>query len=91
LDFDERTAWEIENKGWCGLVEIHLHDGEVAPISFWDDVRLLQEIAAQFAKGESFFAEPNMIVLPKLTGSNMRAALTALHAEGYFKRTKPAI
>ncbi|MET7339616.1 hypothetical protein [Nonomuraea sp. NPDC005650] len=48
---------------------------------FYDPVRLGQEIADTFARGEAYFREPNLIVVQATTRDHMQAAVEGLSDE----------
>ena len=87
-DFDERTEWEIQQKGWFERAVARLPDGSTVPICFWDPVRLTQDLEADLKSGRSCIAEPGMIVIPEVTVKNMQAAVEELYNAGYFDRLK---
>ncbi len=84
LEWDDATAFEIQNKGWYEQAQLRLDDGTLKPLSFWDSVRLAQELKEHFASGRRFFAEQNLIVLPLLTEVAIRDAVEELLAKGFF-------
>jgi hypothetical protein len=85
-NFDERTAWEVELKGWFEGALVTLPSGHKIPLSFWDPARLNQEVQADFELGKICFSEPALIVVPKVTRENMERAAQQLFDEGYFER-----
>lgn len=85
-DFDERTANEVELKGWFEAVAVKLPNGLEIPLSFRDPVRLAQDLEDEMAEGRSCVAEPALIVVPKITRANMTAAVDQLYQEGFFDR-----
>jgi len=89
-EFDERVAWEIELKGWFEHAVVHLPEGGIVHISFWDPVRLAQDLETDLQAGKRCLAEPGMIVIPKLTVENMKAAVEELYHSGYFDRLRSA-
>jgi hypothetical protein len=84
FDFDDSVAFEIEQKGWLEQVRCKLPDGREVPICFYDPVRLSQELEAEVALGKSFFAEPGLIVITRITIQHMQQAINELYAKGYF-------
>jgi hypothetical protein len=85
FEFDDRAAWEIEQKGWLEAVKVRLPDGKQIPICFYDPVRLSQELKAEITLGKSYLAEPGLIVPPKLTRDLMDSAVRELCSRGYFE------
>lgn len=90
-DFDERTEWEIQQKGWFEQAVARLPDGSTVPVCFWDPVRLTQDLEADLKSGRSCIAEPGMIVIPEVTVKNMQAAVEELYNAGYFDRLKSLV
>jgi hypothetical protein len=82
LDWDAATAFDVQNKGWYDQAELQMDDGRIVPLSFWDPVRLSQEIKADFESGKRFFTEQNLIVLPMLTEESIRNAVSELLRTG---------
>jgi len=85
-DFDDRTAWEVEQKGWFECAVVSLPEGTQVLLSFWDPVRLSQELKKSVTLGKSCLAEPAMIVVPRVTREFMERAVEELFKEGYFER-----
>ena len=84
LDWDEQTAWEIERKGWYEQAALQLDDGRLIPLSFYDPVRLRQELEADFSRGKRFFAEKNLVIVPQLTEESIVHAVEELITKGFF-------
>jgi hypothetical protein len=61
-----------------------LGDGRLLPLGFWNPVRLSQELTEHFASGRTYFAEPNLIVLPEVTEAAIRQAVESLVEKGFF-------
>jgi hypothetical protein len=85
-EFDERTAWEVEQKGWFEGAVVVLPNGLRIPISFWDPVRLSQDLESGLKLGEVCIAEPALVVVPKVTYDYMQAAVRQLFEKKYFER-----
>jgi hypothetical protein len=83
-DIDERTEWEIQQKGWFEQALVHLPDGSNVPVCFWDPVRLSQDLETELKSGRTCISEPGMIVIPHVTVENMKAAVEELYRRGYF-------
>lgn len=86
VDFDARTAFEAEQKGWFEAVAVQLPNGLEIPVSFRDPVRLAQDLEAEVTAGRCCVAEPALIVVPTITRANMTAAVEQLYREGFFDR-----
>jgi hypothetical protein len=82
--FDERAAFETESRGYFSAASAAVN-GRLFPLSFYDPVRLAQDLESSAANGEPFVAEQNMIVLQAVTRENMERAVRALANRGYFK------
>lgn len=89
-EFDERTAFEVEQKGWCGIAAVRLPNGTETDVFFYDPVRLAQDLEADSKLGRAFVAERNMIVVPRVTLRFMEMAAVKLFGEGYFDRLLPS-
>ena len=71
-ELDERSEWEIEQKGYFEHAVVHLTDGSAFPVSFWDPVRLSQDLETDLGLGRKCIAEIGMIVIPQVTVKNMK-------------------
>jgi hypothetical protein len=85
---DERTEWEIQQKGWFEQALVQLPDGSIVPVCFWDPVRLSQDLETDLKLGGVCISEPGMIVIPQVTVGNMKAAVEELYRKGYFHRLR---
>ena len=74
--FDEDAA-TVEAKGWFAGATLTLSDGRSYSLSFYDPVRLSQEIADELDR-TGFFAEPNLIVVKTVTREQIEQAVTQL-------------
>jgi hypothetical protein len=83
-DFDERAAFEIEQKGWCGIALVKLPGGARIKLFFYDPVRLAQDLENGLTRGAVCIAEPCMIVVPRVTREYMEKAVNQLFENGYF-------
>jgi hypothetical protein len=79
IDFhDYASEWEA--KGWFSGATLVLSEKRYK-LSFYDPVRLNQEIAAELQK-QAVFAEPNLLVIPSVTRSNIEKAVDYLVESG---------
>jgi len=85
----EHLAFEIEQKGWCAIAIAELPDGKRVKLFFYDPVRLTQDLETDSATGETFIAEPGLIVIPKVTREYMENAVKRLYRKGYFNSLVP--
>lgn len=84
LDWDEGTAFDVQNKGWYEMACLKMDDGKSIPLSIWDPVRLTQEVQSDLASGRSFFAEKYLIILPRITEAAIRQTVNQLMHTGFF-------
>lgn len=87
-DLDERSEWEIQQKGWFEQAIVHLPNGSNVPVCFWDPGRLSQDLETDLKLGRTCVAEPGMIIIPAVTVDNMKAAVEELYHRGYFDTLK---
>jgi hypothetical protein len=78
-DFDE-YGWEVEAKGWFSEARMTV-SGKHYRLTFYDPVRLAQEIQGDLQEGNVFF-EANLVVVPAVTKSNMERAAALLVQSG---------
>ncbi|MDO5079765.1 hypothetical protein [Buchananella hordeovulneris] len=72
-------AWEIEAKGVCWEVSVRVGDRLVA-VTFYDPVRLAQDIAAEL-RGGAYPELRRVLVVPRVTAEQMRAAIARVPRE----------
>ncbi len=82
--FDERTAYEAENRGYWGHSFVEFYDGRTQPVVFYDLIRLAQDLEEETNQGRPFVAEQNMIIVQSVTLSNMTIAIEQLVENGFF-------
>jgi len=87
--FDARTAHETPSRGYLSNVVVQTDDGTCYELFFIDPVRLQQELAENVQSGDAYFAEPNLIVLPRVDPESIRVAVAGLQKDGYFEHAKP--
>ena len=76
-DLDEEAAAIIETKGWLGEVTVAASGARSFSLSFYDPVRLGQEIVDELDRS-GFFSEPNLIVVPSVTRTHIEEAVRRL-------------
>ena len=74
-DFDS-YAWEVESKG-CFFEAILFVNNQTYQISFYDPIRLIQEIKDDIDCTGVFF-ERNLVVVRSVTRTNMQEAVDML-------------
>lgn len=82
--FDEREAFEAKSRGYLSHVTVLLTDQRWYSVVFYDCARLEQDLDYEVSSGRMCVADVGMIVLPEITGTNMRMAVSRLAKEGYF-------
>ncbi|WP_394823273.1 hypothetical protein [Pendulispora albinea] len=82
--FDDRDEYETPLRGYRSHVWVELIDGSKHRVTFFDTIRLQQELQQEMANGRGFFAEPGLIVLNEVTREAMEAAARTLANEGFF-------
>jgi hypothetical protein len=87
--YDARMAHETPSRGYLSNVIVQIDSGKCYELFFVDPVRLQQELAENAESGDAYFAEPNLIVLPRVTTDTIRSAVASLQKDGYFERVKP--
>jgi hypothetical protein len=85
-DFDERTEFEVEQKGFFEHAVACLPDGRRISVCFSDPSRLAQDLETEQELGRISIGEPGLIVIPKVTVANMMKAIEELYQNGYFDR-----
>ncbi|MGL6095067.1 MAG: hypothetical protein ACRC7O_04605 [Fimbriiglobus sp.] len=87
--YDDRAEWEAESKGWLPGVEVEFLSGARYPITFYDPVRLSQDLEHTSEEGGSVIAETGMAVIPAVTRVGIVKAVETLVAQGFFDHLRP--
>jgi hypothetical protein len=87
-DYDAQSEFETPMRGYLSDVEVEL-DGSRYRLFFIDPVRLEQELKSNVDSVRSYFAEPNLIVLPQVTTEAIKKAVEGLARDGFFQSLKP--
>ena len=85
--FGERDIDEMPLKGWFSI-DVVLEDGNEYTITFFDPIRLGQELAACVKSGQPCFAEENLIVVPEVTFEAVQRSIEYLWESGFFSTLK---
>jgi hypothetical protein len=88
-EFDERTAFEVEEKSFFDHAVVTLADGSSYGLHFYDPFRLEYEIETEQKHGGFCVAEPGLVVIPRVTRRNMEEAVRQLAKQGYFSSLFP--
>jgi len=78
-DFDG-YEWEVKAKGFFSEARLSV-SGKRYRLTFYDPIRLSQEIEGELQRGELFF-EPNLLIVNSVTRSGMERAVEALIKSG---------
>lgn len=89
VDFDEREAFETESRGVYDHAVIEFSSGRKYSVSFYDPIRLSQDLESASRSGQPCLAEVGLIVLPAVTQVNMEKAVKYLAETGYFDKFVP--
>jgi hypothetical protein len=87
--FDERAAFEVEQKGWYDGAIAKLSDGRRFALSFIDPARLAEDIRFDFTRGQKCVVFRHLVVIPSVTLTQMETAVHYLYDTGEFERMVP--
>ena len=76
-DWDDYWSAYAEPKGWYRGAHVRA-GGRSYRLTFYDPARLAQEIADALASGAPFVAEPNTVVIQRVTKEDMILAIESL-------------
>jgi hypothetical protein len=88
---DGYLGHEIASKGWYGGAVAELPGGKFYPLTFYDPVRLAQEVESEQKRGNPCAAEPALVVVPQVSETAMRASVEHLYAQGWFEHLAPSL
>jgi hypothetical protein len=88
-EFTEQDAYEAQGRGYLSHVLVELDSGRLYPVSFYDPMRLGQDLEQLAGLGRPFLAEPGMIVVPEITPESMKTAVERLAGDGFFDHLSP--
>ncbi len=83
IEWDSYSEYEIECKGWLPGVELMLND-QIYQLTFYDPVRLAQDLADDIQSGKIAIVEKGLMVIPSITKENIIRAINQAVEEGYF-------
>jgi hypothetical protein len=84
-DFDE--LWDVPAKGWFPAELVY--SGRTYPVTFYDPVRLAQEITDELERSGIFFEE-NLIVVRTVNRQLLEDAVRKLFETGQIHRLIPS-
>jgi hypothetical protein len=87
--FTERDAYEAAARGYLSHVVVALESKLLYPITFYDPIRLKQDLDDMAANGVGFIAEPGIIILQEITIEMMESSVQVLSKQGYFDHFLP--
>ncbi len=80
-DFDEHD-WQItESKGHLDDADVELADGRIVPVTFYEPVRLAQDIATELSLGSTSVSWKRLIIVAKVTPTALQSAVDAAPPE----------
>lgn len=84
-----REEDEARRRGYRGDVRVELSDGRRFALVIYNPTRLAQDVERLAQAERSYFAEPNMIIVPEVTTERITAAVRALASGHHFDRIFP--
>jgi hypothetical protein len=84
IEWDERDTYERPMKGWLDHVIVETDDGRAFDLSFYDPIRLAQELKEDVARGRAGITDKGLMVIPEVTKATIEKAIRQAEAEGYF-------
>jgi hypothetical protein len=88
-DFDERAEFEMTSKGYLSGGSVELQDGRRYPVTFYDPMRLAQDVEASGSYGIPMLAEPGLVVIPEVTREAIERTIPELIELRFFDHLKP--
>jgi hypothetical protein len=85
IEWDERDRFERPMKGWLDHVIVETEDGRTFDLSFYDPVRLTQDLDEEVKRGREGITKKGLMVVPEVTRENIENAIRQAEADGYFK------
>jgi hypothetical protein len=84
IEWDVQDKMERPAKGWLSNVKVILENGSEFELTFYDPVRLAQELEEEKKKGKNGIIEKGLMVIPAVTKENIEMAIKQAEVEGYF-------
>jgi hypothetical protein len=88
-DFDEQAEYEMTPKGYLCGGEVELADGRRFPVTFFDPVRLAQDLEEMARHGPAALIEPGLVVIPEVTREGILSTLPELVSQQFFDHIRP--
>jgi hypothetical protein len=87
--YDERAEFETPHKGFLNDVVVRTREGVGYRLYFSDPVRLQQTLEDDVKRGQAYYTEPGLVILPEVTTDAIHAAVASLWRDRYFEHLKP--
>ena len=87
--YDERAEYEVPMKGYLEGVVVRMADGARYGLCFYDPVRLQQDVERGAEFGQTYVAEPGLVILPEVTTQAIQKVVPNLLRDGFFSHLKP--
>ncbi len=87
--FDDIQQEEAEARGYLADVLAEDEQGRRYALVFWDLGRLGQDLEEETQQNKPFIAEPGMVVVSRVTLTNILAAVDKLEREKFFAGLVP--
>ncbi len=72
-------------KGWLDHVIVETEDGRTFTLSFYDPIRLAQDLEEEVKLGRAGITDKGLMVVPEVTKQNIENAIRQAETDGYFK------
>jgi hypothetical protein len=86
--YDDLAAFEIESKGYLDGVTVEFNDGACYDLCFRDswNVQLDHDFTDTTSAGARYLALPNLVVIEKVSRTNIIDAVAMLAESDFFER-----
>ena len=84
IDWNEQEGLERPDKGWLNDVIVTLDNGDTYNLSFYDPVRLSQELEDEVEAGNAGVLDKGLMVIPSVTKTHIELAIKQAGRENYF-------
>lgn len=84
INWDDLDGLERPAKGWLTGVIVTLSSGAQIELTFYDPVRLAQDLEEEIRIGKKGIIEKNLIVVPEVTREAIEAAISQAEKERFF-------
>ena len=84
IKWEEKDNFERPAKGWLDGVKVIKDNGKQYILSFYDPIRLTQDLEEEIEMGKAGIIEKGLIVIKEVTKENIEKAIEQADREGYF-------